>query len=287
MKQTYIVKPSATPVTVTVDITDPQMVLSNNQAMIAPQLVTFSESGYTAPPVVVEPPVVVPPAPVVGIPATARQVFGSDFTSGFGGFETVDIGGGKTAYAQLGRGVIATDPDNASNKVFNAIVNAGDKAISSGFRSELTLANMPMTGEMYFSFRVRFNKSAGSDQGHFFQIHPSNDTGSAAFALYFNGNKFSVIRSLKKGENIYEKPSQAIALNKWYNILVHNKWSSGSDGFAQVYIDGKLFLDIKGQTLPGEGGYYKQGANIWSGNTGSTPEVGINIMYDDIKIYRA
>lgn len=233
--------------------------------------------SITPPPVVVEPPpVVIDPVPITGVPSTARLVFGSDFST-LSPFQN-DNG----VFYQLGKGGLVTDNGNS---VFNSLVLAGAAPISSGYRSELTVANLPISGEMYFTFTAKMMKDPGTDQGHFFQIHPENSTGSAAFGIYFNAKQFSIIRSISAGVNIYETARKAYNIGQWYSFRIHAKWSSGTDGLIEVFIDNVLFQTSRGANLPSEGGYLKFGINMWSSSAGS-PRYGMNVRYDDLKIYR-
>ena len=46
--------------------------------------------------------------------------------------------------------------------------------------------------------------------------------------------------------------------NQWYDFVYHVKWSSGSDGFLQAWINGQLLLNFSGPTLyVGESCYLK------------------------------
>ena len=49
-----------------------------------------------------------------------------------------------------------------------------------------------------------------------------------------------------------------VAKNVWYDFVYHVRWSSGNDGFFQVWMNGQLKLDHRGPTMyAGQGVYFK------------------------------
>jgi len=49
-----------------------------------------------------------------------------------------------------------------------------------------------------------------------------------------------------------------VAKNNWYDLVYHVKWSSGSDGIFQVWVNGALKMDHRGPTMyVGQGTYFK------------------------------
>lgn len=280
------IPPTSTPVEVTAESIDGKLSLSPNGlvATVAPSDLTLSATPgtpiVTPPPVVVDPPpVVVPPVSGPGIPASARLVFSSDFNNGFNNFYLVDAGGGRMVPAQVGKGVIADDPTQPGNKTFKAIVLKGGENISNGYRSELTLP-IGDTGEMWYSYRQYFQTLGQGGGGHSVQWHPGNSTGSATLALYTDYGKFNVVRNLK-GLNYYQNGGKSIELKKWYNITWRVKWSTGSDGLVELYIDGEKYYTYSGPTMGSDGVYFKFGINRWAFTNDWV------IFYDDLKVYKA
>jgi len=57
-------------------------------------------------------------------------------------------------------------------------------------------------------------------------------------------------------EAIY--PIGPVVRNQWYNFVYHVKWSSGSDGFFDAWVNGVQKMSYRGPTLyPGQGVYWK------------------------------
>jgi polysaccharide lyase-like protein len=47
----------------------------------------------------------------------------------------------------------------------------------------------------------------------------------------------------------YKTDLGEISRNVWYDMVYHVKWSEGSDGFMQAWMNGKKVLDYSGPTL--------------------------------------
>ena len=59
-------------------------------------------------------------------------------------------------------------------------------------------------------------------------------------------------------------PTDSIVRNTWYDFVYHVKWSSGSDGYMQAWVNGVLMLDHRGPTLYTGYGVYLKLANYHS-----------------------
>lgn len=265
MKQTYIVKPSATPVTVTVDITDPQMVISNNSAVIVPQLVTFSESGYTAPPVVVEPPVVVPPTgtnPI--IPTDKKLVWSPDLNKPLPKNSRGEFIDGEFRAGQMTNSTIVTK-DGA--KALRLAVKATDGNTSNGYRDEVQ-SPIADNGDMWYEWEQNFEAlpTGGDWDGHSWQFHPDNGTGSMVLGLWSEGGHFDIHHNPSGGSSgAVMTPigaRKSITPGKWYKQLLHVKWSAGTDGIIEYWIDDVKYINFKG-TVNQTGVYVKYGLNRW------------------------
>ncbi len=206
---------------------------------------------------------------VVVTPPSTSLLLQSDFSNGFAGFTTY----------QIGRGTVSSSPTNSSNKAFRAEVRAGDAAISSGYRSELVPSNLSDNGDMWYGYNVYYQTLGQGGGGHSVQWHPGNSTGSATLGLYTDYGKFNVVRSLAGG-NYYQNGSKAIVLNKWYSLVWHIKWSTGSDGLIELWIDGEKYYSYSGKTMESYGVYWKLGMNRWAFNNDWV------IFYDNVKAAR-
>lgn len=217
---------------------------------------------------------VVNPAVVIS-PNPGTLLLQSDFSNGFTGFTTY----------QLGRGTIANDPTNSANKTFRAEVRRGDAPISSGYRSELVPANVSDTGDMWYGYKVYHQTLGQGGGGHSVQWHPGNSTGSATLALFTDYGSFNIVRTLNNGQWYQsdkhpEWPVKKVVLNRWYDIVWHVKWSTGSDGLIEVWIDGAKYYSYSGKNMESVGVYFKFGMNRWAYNNDWV------IFYDNLKIAR-
>lgn len=65
-----------------------------------------------------------------------------------------------------------------------------------------------------------------------------------------SGNQFS--------PTIKRFPIGPVVRNVWYNFVYHVKWTSGSDGFFNAWVNGEQKMSYSGPTLyPGQGVYWK------------------------------
>ena len=166
---------------------------------------------------------------------------------------------------------------------FKAEVRLGDPAVSSGYRAEIRPNNLDDAGDMWYGYSTLTEKMGG-DGGHCIQWHPNNGTGSATLSIYTGENTFNVVRNMN-GANYYQSsggawPVKPIVLNRWYDIVFHVKWSTGSDGIIEIWIDGAKYYDFRGQTMPAEGVYLKFGMNRWNVQNDWV------VYYDNLKIGR-
>lgn len=244
MQKTIIVPPSSTPTTVTVDIADP--------------IIQVTQQGGT--PIVEVPPVVVePPATDTGIPATAKILLQTDFSKGL---QTAEP-------SQIGKGAIV---DRNGEKVFRAYVPRESARISSGYRSELRYTSIQDSGRKMYYGEITVDKVPPNGETQVWQWHPDNATGSSTLRLNITGNKFTITRDITGKGNIYEKFTRAIIPGQKYRLLWDINWSSRSDGFAKLYIDGQLAWSVTGPTMqPNTGVYGKAGINTWD-SAGGAPD---------------
>ena len=172
---------------------------------------------------------------------------------------------------------------------FRAEVRGSDASTSSGYRAELiTGVNKTLT-EVWYGYSTYLQDwNAFSGGEHIIQWHPNSEGGSAELSLQTASNKFDVVRSLG-GANYRQsgnytgqtsKPLATIIPNKWYDFVWHIKWSTGSAGLIELWIDGEKYYTYIGKnTATSTPPYFKFGINRW--NMGSSNRV---LYYDNLRI---
>jgi hypothetical protein len=186
---------------------------------------------------------------------------------------------------QLGRGSISPSVFKTGTGSFRSEVRAGDPPISSGWRSEQQYdqaSQNPKIGALeYDAYYENWGSADGG--GHTMQWHPNTGGASAIVSLQNMDGKFKVVRSLG-GTNWYQGGVlQGVISNRWYHLRWEYNWSTGSDGYIRLYIDGVLYYSFNGKTADGSGQYTKVGTNRWpnSGNTMTKTSV---CYYDNLVI---
>ncbi len=166
-------------------------------------------------------------------------------------------------------------------KSFRAEVRRNDPAVSSGYRAEVTIPSVSDQGDMWYGYSTYFENFPGGGGGHALQWHPSSSTGSATLSLWVNDGKFDVcINPTGSGSVTHQSgPLKTIVSNRWYDLVWHVKWSGGSDGIIDVWIDGELYFSYRGPTAT-TGRYFKLGMNRWSMTNDWV------IYYDNLKVGR-
>jgi len=101
--------------------------------------------------------------------------------------------------------------------------------------------------------------------GVVFDFHHTGPTGQANFQIvslptglefWIAGGPTVVTGTSDPG--FYSLAIGTVVKNQWYDFVYHVKWSSGSDGFFQAWINGQLVLNFSGPTLyVGESCYLK------------------------------
>lgn len=163
---------------------------------------------------------------------------------------------------------------------FRAEVRGSDGSTSSGYRAELITGGYTSGSEVWYGYSTYFqNWNAFSGGEHVVQWHPNNSTGSAELSLQTAANKFDVVRCL--GSTVYRQSSglKTITPNKWYDFVWHIKWSTGSTGLIELWIDGEKYYSYTGKNMSSSIPYFKFGINRW--NMGSSNRV---LFYDNLRI---
>lgn len=245
MKYTATVPASSTPQTITVDIPDP--------------VVKHTVTGTT--------PVGTPP-PVDPPPTTNPGLTGYGTIVSFKEFNTLDP-------AQLGKGKVIKSPTNPNQNVFNAIVNAGDPAISSGFRSEQNWDQTPTEGGTEFDimFLKVFQNSL------IWQIHGNTSGTSGVTSIWMAGNnKIQIVTSDENRNNRYFPVDWTLQFNKWYHF--RNEYNlHATAGYNRIIIDGKMVGVATGKVSDTRGAYGKIGINLFASES-------MSVLYDNFTIFR-
>jgi len=195
----------------------------------------------------------VPSATTVGsgVPVGQTQVFKETFDSGlsntnYSSVQTHTYEGSPSGYNMNSeyRMQIVNDPSSAT--VLRTEVHDGDTAVGSHERCEVSsfgkFWNDHDGDERWYEFGVKFEAfpSMGSadDWLIFFQWHQVNDDGAPALAMSLH-NDGKVYFERANDTDDEDIPVWTPALNTWYNVVVHIKWStSSSTGFIQCHVDG-------------------------------------------------
>jgi hypothetical protein len=77
----------------------------------------------------------------------------------------------------------------------------------------------------------------------------------------------------------YGVPIGKVVKNVWYDFVYHVKWSSGSDGFFQAWVNGFQVLDYKGPTIYIQGGV-EQAVYLKLANYHSQYSIPVSILHD-------
>ena len=108
-------------------------------------------------------------------------------------------------------------------------------------------------------------QSAGWNWGVVFDFHHTGSTGQPNFeiasvptGLELNVAGGASIVNLPTDPGYYSVALGPVTPNVWYNFVYHVKWSSGSDGLFQAWLNGQQVMNYSGPNLyVGEGCYLK------------------------------
>jgi|SRR5688572_8784741 len=215
--------------------------------------------------------IVVVPDPVEPPPVTGYVLL---YQSGFD--KSSDINTNQGPQNSISTSVFKTGPGSFKSQ-------AGTKASeqSSGFRGEMQYTQSQTPAEGIYEYDVYYEDwRSFAGGGHSVQWHPNSSTGGAVLSLQNYNGSFNVVRSLS-GTNYHQSGTlMKVESNRWYNMRWENKFSTGSDGYIRLFIDGKLYYNFSGKTSPG-GQYFKLGQNRW--NTNNINSV---VYYDNLTVYK-
>lgn len=175
------------------------------------------------------------------------------------------------------------DPDDhgqaGNGKIENGQFHSLPKDVSSGIRSEVQFDEGKTKKEGAIEYDVTYIKFP-RDNAHSFQFHPNTGGASACPGMWHRGGKLGLTFKLPDAVNVTPKFSLPV-LNQKYKIRHEYKFSTGSDGYWRVYVDGQLWTEYKGKTaLDGTGQYLKIGVNMWDQSATNS-----DAFYDNIVIF--
>ena len=195
----------------------------------------------------------VPSATTVGsgVPVGQTEVFKENFDAGlsnsnYSQVQTHTYEGSPSGYNMNSeyRMQIVNDPSSAT--VLRTEVHDGDTAVGSHERCEVSsfgkFWNDNEGDERWYEFDVKFEQfpsfSSSDDWLIFFQWHQPVNDGSPALAMSLH-NDGKVYFEREPDTDFEFIPIWTPALNTWYHVVVHVKWSTSSSvGFVQCHVDG-------------------------------------------------
>lgn len=264
MQKTIIVPPSSTPTTVTVDIADP--------------IIQVTQQGGT--PIVDVPPVVTQPPTNTLIPADKKIVWQPDLNKPLPKDRDGDFIDGEFRAGQMTNSAIV---DKDGEKALRLSVKKTDGSTSNGYRDEVQ-SFVADNGDMWYEWEQNWESlpTGTAFVGHSFQFHPNNQSGSATLCLSSEEGKFDV-RINPTGSSSTKSLTplggvKSITPGKWYKILLHVKWAA-TGGVIEMWIDGVKYINYTGPTTA-TGVYFKLGLNRWNMTKDAT------VFYRRIKIYK-
>jgi hypothetical protein len=72
------------------------------------------------------------------------------------------------------------------------------------------------------------------------------------------GLSFQIAYGVQSSPTTVRYPIGPVVRNQWYNFVYHVKWTSGSDGYFDAWVNGVQMMAYRGPTLyPGQGVYLK------------------------------
>lgn len=243
--------------------------VTDNQGATANDNVTVTVNSTTTPP---------PPTGGGSVPAGYTLAYQNGYNSS-----------GDLSSNQIGQGGFTSSIKSEGAGSFRSMVNGSSASnVSSGWRSEQQYGSTQTPTEGIVEYDCYFenwsSSKGGNGSGHVIQWHPNSSSGSAVLSLFAYEGKFDVVRSIG-GTNSHQSGSlMTIASNTWYKLRWEYKFSSGSDGYVRLYINGNLYYSYNGRTTDG-GVYLKVGQNRWSWSGGAVNTESV-IYYDNLKVYR-
>jgi hypothetical protein len=203
---------------------------------------------------------------------------GFEGTNPFTGFTQLSTG---TTYSITGSSTLARE----GAKSFRAEVRSSDPSSNGEFRAGI-LPSVSSGNEVWYGYSTYFENWAANGGGeNVIEWQPSGSAASSTLSLWTGDGKFTIVRnpSAQSGKNAYQSGTlKTITPNKWYDFVWHIKWSGGSDGLIELWIDGTLYYRYKGATSTTGIPEFRYGINKWAFTTS-----GRVLYYDNLRIGNA
>lgn len=185
---------------------------------------------------------------------------------------------------QCGRCNINTLTPITGTGSFEAWYQAGDAAISSGYRSEQQLDGSltPTDKGIIIEYDQRFDIISSSVQGLSMQVHGTQSGTSGNMGMWISGGQY-VLQLQKSGvsgsPNTYSPTMATINQGETYHIKIEVMFSAKSTGYVRAWINGQKKWDYSGIVCDGRGQYPKPGLNLFNN------KVTVKTSIDNFRIY--
>jgi len=175
---------------------------------------------------------------------------------------------------------------NAGTGSFKSEVRAGDPMLSGSFRSQMVYSSTSQNPtEGVVEYNVYYQNWSGLDGGGTnISWQPTTSGAGAILSLQNYNGKFDVVRAIGSTVTHQSGTLMSVSSNTWYKMRWEFKWSTGTDGYARLYINDALYYSYTGKTADGSGQTLRVGQDRWpnSGNTMLTTSI---CYYDNLNIY--
>ncbi len=171
-----------------------------------------------------------------------------------------------------GRATVVTSPVRQGKYAARYEVRPGDHNVGTGNgeRTEVKSCRHAVEGEeQWWAWSTMFApdfSASNSDWNIFTQFHNSGTTGGRV-EFYVNGNSMQFVTHGGELNNPTARFCEIAKRTngKWYDFVIHVKWSSANTGFAEVWVNGKKAVQFTntptlyvGQDVYLKQGYYRE-----------------------------
>jgi hypothetical protein len=160
-----------------------------------------------------------------------------------------------------------------------------DASLSNGYRGEMIYTGSTYNpAEAVIEYDVYYqNWKNWGGGGSTIMWQPGTSGASAVLGLQNYDGKFKIVRAINGAIYAQGGTLKTVSPNTWYKMRWEVKWSSGTDGYIRLYIDGVLYYSFTGATTDGSGvPTLRVGQYRWNIVSGTNTVV----YYDNLKIYR-
>ena len=206
--------------------------------------------------------------PSTGGTISPSALFACDFENSYCGFsEQSAVGDAMSNDTTTPRRSSFVTPGRSGSKAIRLHTEPGDDQVhGSGDweRDDLSLGTSPSYGnqgqEEWWAHSIMFPSDFVFTFGVLLDFHHNSSGGSPNFGLMTvpgSGLRYSIFggSTIDGGRrdyyfpDPYGMPAGSVKNNVWYDFVYHIKWSSGSDGFIEAWLNGKRIFTHQGPTL--------------------------------------